>query len=183
MKILALETATYFGGIAYVDDAGSESLGPFAPRESSRQVMAAAEELLGTHNCSLSDLDTIAVSTGPGLFTGVRVGLSIAKTLAWAQGTSGHAILVGVPTLEAVASLADAPAGSLVLAVTDARRGEIYAALFCAGEDSFTLCAAGEDIVVRPERLAERVLPPHLACEVSDARSGLSEMGSTDMAK
>jgi tRNA threonylcarbamoyl adenosine modification protein YeaZ len=136
MRILSLETATYFGGVAYVSDEDREAVGPFAPRESSRQVLAAAHALLERHGCEKDGPDLVAVSTGPGLFTGVRVGLSIAKTLVWAQGHAGSTALVGVPTLQAVAALAangrddSAQPGDLVIAVTDARRGEVYAALF-----------------------------------------------------
>ena len=136
MRILSLETATYFGGVAYVSDNDREAVGPFAPRESSREVLAAAHALLERHGCAKDGPDLVAVSTGPGLFTRVRVGLSIAKTLVWAQGHAGSTALVGVPTLEAVAALAangrvySAQPGDLVIAVTDARRGEVYAALF-----------------------------------------------------
>ena len=80
---------------------------PFASRTASREVMAGAQGLLAEHGCDLAELDLIAVSTGPGLFTGVRVGLSIGKALAWGQGAgAGRTALVAVPTLEAVASLA-----------------------------------------------------------------------------
>src|SRR5512146_120169 len=134
MRILALETATYFGGVAYVDGDVRESVGPFAPRESSREVLAEANSLLEKHRVKPGQLNLVAVATGPGLFTGVRVGLSIAKTLVWSGKAGEGPALVGVPTLDAVASLAADEDGlspaSLVLAVTDARRGEVYACAF-----------------------------------------------------
>ena len=70
-------------------------------------------------------VDALAVSIGPGSFTGLRVGLSFAKGLAFASG----ARLVGVGTLEALAAGAP-PRFSLVAVVTDARRGETYSAVF-----------------------------------------------------
>ena len=165
MNILSLETATFFGGVAFLSDDARESLGPFASRESSRQVLAAADTLLERHACPLADLDVVAVSTGPGLFTGVRVGLAIAKSLAWAGKEGSSPALVAVPTLEAVAYLAvtgaetGAQPGEYVVAVTDARRGEVYAALFCVEQhEGLALKPVSEDIVVRPDRMAERLL-------------------------
>ncbi|HUT26118.1 MAG TPA: tRNA (adenosine(37)-N6)-threonylcarbamoyltransferase complex dimerization subunit type 1 TsaB [Sumerlaeia bacterium] len=140
MKILSLETATYFGGVGFLSSDVRESAGPFAPRGASGEILAAVHRFLSQCDCRSEDLDLVAVSTGPGLFTGVRVGLSIAKTLAWSNSGTGHGpALVGVPTLEAVASLAlagrrSAAKGDLVAAVTDARRGEVYTALFQVAE-------------------------------------------------
>ena len=160
MKILSLETATYFGGIAFISETARESAGPFSARAASKEILVAINDLLHKHNCSPGELDLIAVSTGPGLFTGVRVGLSIAKTLAWAQGAQGRTGLVGVPTLEAVAMSAiqdaDMTDGDIVIPVIDARRGEVYAAAF-----ELTNCGLlplGEDLVIRPERLREKLL-------------------------
>ena len=136
MRILSLETATHFGGVACIGPAGERSAGPWASRASSREVLAAAERLLTECGATVETLDLVAVSIGPGLFTGVRVGLSIAKTLVWAQGSDGPTRLVAVPTLDSVAALAVGQAGvrpgDLIAAVTDARRGEVYAAVFAA---------------------------------------------------
>ena len=95
MRILSFETATYFGGVGYAAPGVRDGAGPFPPRGASREILAAAKGLLETHGCGVEDLDAVAVSTGPGLFTGVRVGLSIAKTLAWAQGERGTTALAG----------------------------------------------------------------------------------------
>ena len=138
MRILSLETATHFGGVACIGPAGERSAGPWASRASSREVLAAAERLLAECGATAETLDLVAVSTGPGLFTGVRVGLSIAKTLVWAQGPGGPTRLVAVPTLDAVAALAMGQAGvrpgDLITAITDARRGEVYAAVFVVAD-------------------------------------------------
>ncbi len=163
MNVLSFETASYFGGVALRTDAGTDSRGPFEPRGASRCILAAADELLRAHGLTLRDLDAIAVSTGPGLFTGVRVGLALAKTLVWAggsdQGKAGPA-LVGIPTLEAVALLAALDEGRSeaghIAAVTDARRGEVYGALFQIGPDGAPR-PVGREIVARPARLADHL--------------------------
>ena len=176
MRILSFETATYFGGVGLLaDDGTAASAGPFPARASSRETLRAAREMLSRHGWTLDDLDLIAVSTGPGLFTGVRVGLSLGKTMAWTREGEGKPALVGVGTLRAVARMALASAGGeigesdLVAAVTDARRGEVYAALYEAvvsksdSEDlarlapGLALRPVGEEIVVRPENVVERL--------------------------
>jgi tRNA threonylcarbamoyl adenosine modification protein YeaZ len=83
------------------------------------------DAVLAEADVRLADLARIAVSIGPGSFTGLRIGLSVAKGLALATGIP----LVGVPTLEAYAH-ALGPAPDPIWPVLDARTGEIYAACF-----------------------------------------------------
>lgn len=83
------------------------------------------ETILAAAGWSVSHLDAIAVSVGPGSFTGLRVGLSVAKGLAWTVGCP----VVAIPTLEALAHCAPRP-DRAVAAVLDARKGELYAAIF-----------------------------------------------------
>lgn len=92
-------------------------------------------ELLEAAGLKLSDLAAIAIGIGPGSFTGLRIGLSWAKGVAWACGCP----LVGVPSLDRMAVAADAllnPApGDQLCPLIDARRGEVYWALYRVGED------------------------------------------------
>jgi tRNA threonylcarbamoyladenosine biosynthesis protein TsaB len=186
MRILSLETATYFGGMALLDtDANRvESAGPFPSRGTSRELMNATEKMMKAWGWTFESLDGVAVSTGPGLFTGVRVGQSIAKTLCWAGG--GSPPLAGVSTLRAVASLAAGHCndGDWIAAATDARRGEIYAGLFEKRADG--LERLGEDIVVRPERLRERLLtsePQQKLLLVGDATVRYADVLKQDFAE
>ena len=73
-------------------------------------------------------MEAIAVTVGPGSFTGVRIGVATAKALAWAQGRPLHP----VSTLAAMAAalLADHPAADLAVPALDARRGEIFAGVY-----------------------------------------------------
>jgi tRNA threonylcarbamoyladenosine biosynthesis protein TsaB len=102
----------------------------------------------------IEDVEAVAVSIGPGSFTGLRIGLALAKGIAFAGGLP----LVGVPTLEALAHVADAAVGETICAALDARKREVYAALFAAeasGPRRLT-----PDLALAPEELAARLAPP-----------------------
>jgi tRNA threonylcarbamoyladenosine biosynthesis protein TsaB len=90
------------------------------------QLLALATRLLGDAGLAFGDLGRIAVGTGPGTFTGLRIGVATARALAQATGAE----LAGISTLAALAR----PAGDgRVLAVLDARRGEAFVATFEGG--------------------------------------------------
>jgi tRNA threonylcarbamoyladenosine biosynthesis protein TsaB len=92
-----------------------------------RELLPLAEQLLDEAGLTFADLARIAVGTGPGTFTGLRIGVATARALAQASGAE----LTGVSTLDALAR----PAGDgRVLAVLDARRGEAFVATYEGGE-------------------------------------------------
>src|SRR5207244_11208452 len=112
------------------------------------------ERVLSDAGLVLEDVEGIAVSIGPGSFTGLRIGLALAKGLAFAGGLP----LVGVPTLEALAWVVDAAPGTSVCAALDARKREVYAALFAleaGGPRRLT-----PDLALAPEALAARLPRP-----------------------
>ena len=114
----------------------------------SRTLMKMAEDML--QNCDLTpgDVDAVGVAAGPGSFTGVRIGVSCAKGFAWA----GELPCYGVSTLEAMAQGAVCFEGT-VCAVMDARRQQVYNALFRAGDGAITrIC---EDRAISIEELSE----------------------------
>lgn len=88
-------------------------------------AMPAIEELFGRVNLKPADIDAIAVSEGPGSYTGVRIGVSIAKTLAWSLKKP----LVGVSSLRALAANVSVFNG-LICPLVDARRQNVYTALY-----------------------------------------------------
>src|SRR3989442_7281707 len=112
------------------------------------------ERLLARAGVTIAEVDGVAVSIGPGSFTGLRVGLGLAKGIVFAGG----AWLATVPTLEALALAAEAAPGVTVCAALDARKREVYAALF-------RITAPGKverlspDEALRPEALAVRLGP------------------------
>jgi tRNA threonylcarbamoyladenosine biosynthesis protein TsaB len=84
------------------------------------------ERVLTDAGCTIEDLDGLAVSIGPGSFTGLRIGLAFAKGIAFA----GRLPIAPVPTLEALAWVAGAAPGETICAALDARKREVYAAFF-----------------------------------------------------
>ena len=91
----------------------------------SRTLLPMAEDLLKNAELSMADINLFAVAHGPGSFTGIRIGVSTVKGLAWALEKP----CVGVSTLEAMAWHGLA-AGGLICPVMDARRSQVYNALF-----------------------------------------------------
>jgi tRNA threonylcarbamoyladenosine biosynthesis protein TsaB len=128
--VLGIETATVMGGVALVSDTG-ELLGEITLRNHeshSERMLPALAWLLATLGLSLRDCAAVAVSQGPGSFTGLRAGIATAKGLAFSLGVP----LFGISTLEALAANAP-PAAGPVCAVLNARRGEVFRALFRRG--------------------------------------------------
>ena len=132
-------------------------LAEVAQRESRSHAQALpllVARVLADAGLGVQALDALAVSIGPGSFTGLRIGLGYAKGVAFA----GRVPLVAVPTLEALAWVAEAAPGERICAALDARKGEVYAALFeatVAGP-----CRLTPDLAVRPAELAARLEPP-----------------------
>ena len=91
----------------------------------STTLLPIADSLLKNAGLTIDDVDAFAVAHGPGSFTGIRIGISTVKGLAWASGKP----CLGVSTLEAMAYNGIA-AGGYVCPVMDARRSQVYNALF-----------------------------------------------------
>ena len=138
MRILAFESSAKAAGTALVHDGlllGESFLN--SGQTHSRTLLSLAEHLL--ENCGLSpaDIDACAVAAGPGSFTGIRIGMAAAKGFSWGCQIP----LVGVSTLEGMTRGA-AMCDGVYCACMDARRGQIYNALFrVQGGDMERLCA------------------------------------------
>lgn len=127
MLTLSIETSDYMGGVALVRDGRPVAEVGLASKEThSRRLMVVIKWLMQRLGADWSDLDILAVGLGPGSFTGLRIGLATAKGLAFALGLP----LIGVPTLDALASHVIACKGDLVCPVLDARKSEVYTALY-----------------------------------------------------
>jgi tRNA threonylcarbamoyladenosine biosynthesis protein TsaB len=131
MRLLAIETATTVCAAAVVAD--GKVLAEASLNEKyvhAEMLMLQVDAVLRDASAPPNTLDAIAVSIGPGSFTGLRIGLSVAKGLAYALGKK----LIAVPTLRALAlgtqSRIALHAGEILLAALNARRDEVYAEYF-----------------------------------------------------
>src|SRR5690625_2029506 len=128
-KLLAIDTALNAGSIALFEDGVIvASTYVSAPRRQAELLAPSIKSLLALLGWSPSQLDVIAVSAGPGSYTGVRIGLSTAKGLAFAV----DADIVAVSTLEGLAhaALAFASEDDLIVPCIDARRADVFAAAY-----------------------------------------------------
>ena len=126
MLILAFESSARPASVALLRD--GQLLSQYSQCSQlthSRTLLPMAEDMLKNAELTLDDVDLFAVAHGPGSFTGIRIGVSTVKGLAWASDKP----CVGVSTLEAMAWHGLA-AGGLICPVMDARRSQVYNALF-----------------------------------------------------
>lgn len=112
-----------------------------------QQLLPLARAALERARLRFADVDRVVVGTGPGSFTGLRIGLATARALALASGAE----LVGVSTLRVLAEAAEREIGesTVVAPVLDARRGEVFVAAWRAGQQVVLPRA------VAPERVSE----------------------------
>lgn len=133
--ILSLETATGCGSVSLTRGGLSRFrlLAECTIQQEithSRRLLGSVAWVLKAAALSWQDLDAVAVSHGPGSFTGLRIGMAAAKAIAMASGKP----LLGVGTLDALA-LASPPGTGLVCCLLDARKQEVYAAFYRMGEN------------------------------------------------
>jgi len=134
--ILALDTSTAAIALALVRNGDvMGSVQALAERNHSVLTVTKVKELLDSCGVHADELDAIAVGRGPGSYTGMRIAVTIGKTLAWTWKKP----LVGVSSLEALAYGAqqsgEITASNWYIPIMDARRGQVYTALFAAEPD------------------------------------------------
>lgn len=157
--LLALDTATDTCSVALCEGGVMRALKVVRrKRAHSEMLMVLVRDVLEETGVALGEVEAVAVSLGPGSYTGLRIGLSAAKGLCAAT----DAALIGVPTLEALAEAARASAqvGDVLVAAMPARRGEVYAAAFAATPPGDALARRGEATALR---LSDAPIPAHEA--------------------
>jgi tRNA threonylcarbamoyladenosine biosynthesis protein TsaB len=154
MKVLGIDTATPMMSVALVDDGRVLGERQAMVEKNRTGVLVLIDALLADAGLRPLDIDAVAIGAGPGSFTGLRIGMATAKGIAFAADRP----LWAVSSLAAVADdeLARHPT-SLVVAVLDARRGEIYAGAYrrlLSPDRPPSLAPAGDERVLPPSELA-----------------------------
>ncbi|MCQ2418859.1 MAG: tRNA (adenosine(37)-N6)-threonylcarbamoyltransferase complex dimerization subunit type 1 TsaB [Clostridia bacterium] len=147
MRILAFESSAKAASVAILSD--GKLLGEYfqnSGQTHSRTLMKMAQDLIDNCDLTAEDIDAVACAAGPGSFTGIRIGVAAAKGFAWGRELP----LYGVSTLSSMAHNAGSFQG-IVCCAMDARRSQVYNALFQAKDGGLTrLC---EDRAISVEEL------------------------------
>ena len=167
VNLLVLDTSTPRAALAVATASGLvRTASPDPATRHGRTLVPAIRDLIANAGLRLDQLDGLVVGLGPGSYTGLRVGITAAKTLAYALGKP----LAGFDSLEAVAR--NAPASALaVSAIGDAQRGDLYAADFARDRPGAPLVRTAPTRVVSLDQWAAAlpddafVLGPALAVE------------------
>jgi tRNA threonylcarbamoyladenosine biosynthesis protein TsaB len=149
MRVLAIDTSNLVLSVAVVDE--SRVLGEITTnlqKNHSVRLMDSISGLMDELNLLPEELTGIAVARGPGSYTGVRIGVATAKSMAWALGLP----VVGVSSLEAVAMNA-AGFSCGIVPMFDARRGQVYTGCYQTQEDHSVAITLPERIVLLREWL------------------------------
>jgi tRNA threonylcarbamoyladenosine biosynthesis protein TsaB len=147
-QVLSIDTTSEFGSLALTAGGATvDELPLHAPEGFGHILFEHLARMLARHGWKVGDLDCFAAASGPGSFTGVRVGLSAAKGLAEAAGKP----VVAVSNLAAIASFGTFPQRAVLI---DARRGEVYGGVYNAALD------AVQPEVVAPVAIWLASIPP-----------------------
>jgi tRNA threonylcarbamoyladenosine biosynthesis protein TsaB len=182
MICLGIDTSGAIARVAVMADGGVPvTLATDGAKTHSETLSAALRDVLDTAGESFDSVGLIAVGLGPGTWTGLRVGVTTAKALAYALGVP----IVGVPTVDAVAAGVTGYSGGLAV-ITDARRREVYGRcydvdgtggiaargdIFVAPPDALSglvgadcaLVGGGVNLLTEQHRAGRRILPAHFA--------------------
>ncbi len=129
MRALALDTTTASGSVAIVDDSGVliEQIGDPA-RTHAERLPADILQAIDHAGLGIADIDLFAIAAGPGTFTGLRIGIAMIQGLALVSGK--RVVPVSALRALAVAASREEPAGRIIGAWMDARRRDVFSALF-----------------------------------------------------
>lgn len=175
MKVLGIDTATGIASVAVLDGEAvlaqtkSETAGHRA------DLLVLVDDVCSRAGITARDLDGVAIGAGPGSFTGLRIGMATAKGIAFAA----HKPLWAVSSLAALAyaELELDPTG-IVVAVLDARRGEVYAGAY--QRDGGAVVLVGEERVLPPGELAAFAPPgARYTGDAADAYPDLASLPGT----
>jgi tRNA threonylcarbamoyladenosine biosynthesis protein TsaB len=158
MTVLAIDTSNYALGVALLEE--NQVLGEYITnlkKNHSVRIMPAIETLMSDCERVPADLTKIVVAEGPGSYTGVRIGVTIAKTLAWTLNIP----LVGVSSLEILAAGTGRYFDGMVSPLFDARRGQVYTGLYQFVDGKLTVVKQDQLVMLADwvERLSDSDKP------------------------
>lgn len=138
-RILSIETSTSICSVALHERGALLALAEIKETGAhAEKLLLLVDEVFEKAALSFGDLDAVAVSQGPGSYTGLRIGVSTAKGIAYALDIP----LIGINTLQAMAASQPLNQGEFVVAVLDARRMEVYTQTFGEANQEITSIAA-----------------------------------------
>lgn len=156
MIVLGLDTSCEIGGAALLDENKLIAECTInSPLSHSRRLTRIIDILLNLSSIPFSSIGAFAVAIGPGSFTGLRVGLSASKGFHLATAKP----LLGIPTLDAISHRVKFSKHT-VCPIIDARKGEVYAAIYTAGPSGLRKSTA--DMVISPALLCDMINEPTL---------------------
>ena len=156
--ILSLDTTTPKASCAVARDGVVINEEPIdSSRQLALQLPGSLRDILDLSGVGLDEVDAFAVATGPGSFTGLRIGIATMQGLAFGTGKP----LIGIPGFAALRAVAgSAFLGSRIATWVDAWRGDVYATLFEDGRQ------AGDPVVAKPSDLLDQLAPRGFANDV-----------------
>ncbi|MBS1182451.1 MAG: tsaB [Proteobacteria bacterium] len=193
MLTLALDTANDRLAVALAGEGRAVARAEAIARGHAERLFPLIDEILAAAEAEIEDIRRIAVNVGPGSFTGIRIAVAAARGLGLALGIP----VVGIDALHLIAASLDEPADGPVLAAVDARRGEVYAALFGPkgdvleapfaadaesvltriGDRAAVLAGSGAAILAHQAAISGRRVPPVDAMFTTDPLA-LARLGS-----
>jgi len=176
MLTLALDTANDRIAVALLGDRVALARAEAITRGHAERLIPLIDELLAEAGLVIGDVGRIAVNIGPGSFTGIRIAVAAARGLGLALGVP----VVGIDALRLIAASLDEPPRGPVLAAIDARRGEVYAALYdpngeileppfvaeaeavlaLAGDRATIVAGSGAALLTHQAAITGRIVPP-----------------------
>jgi tRNA threonylcarbamoyladenosine biosynthesis protein TsaB len=164
MRLLAIDTSTRTVGLALYNGTQVLSESTWVSHDHHTVELApAVAEALKKCGLSAAELGALAVATGPGSFTGLRIGMALAKGIALVQ----HIPLIGIPSLDILAA-SQPPADLPLVALLHTGRGRLAAGWYLCGKEHRTQgdqwLPASQVEVLTPHELAQRIHTPTLVC-------------------
>lgn len=174
-RILSIETSTSMCSVAVHDSGRLLSICEIIESGAhAERLMQLVLDVVGKAKLEMGDLDAISVSEGPGSYTGLRIGVSTAKGLAFGLNLP----LISINTLQALATAVNPKEGALIIPVLDARRMEVYREVF----DSNFNSVAKLDSEILEEGAFENFLKKGRVYFVGDALEKLKPVVSSENA-